>query len=694
MRYRRPSSSLVAAIFMGLLVASVVLGARALGLLEFMELAAYDGYMRLRPWDSPADPRIVVVTVTERDVHAYGWPLSDGILARTIEAVARDGAQAIGLDIYRDVPVPPGSESLDALLAREKRVVVVTKFAEGGSSGVQPPAVLKGTEQVAFNDILVDPGGVVRRAILFVDDGTTALYAFGLRLALLFLQSRQVVPQADPADPSLLRLGPVTIRPLEPNDGGYVRTDARGYQFLLDYHGARHAFASVDLASVLDGTAARGVFRDKIVLIGVTAESIKDEFFTPLSRGLRTGQFFPGVMVHAHIASQLLRMGLDGQTPMTSWPEWSEWAWIVAWCLAGASVGLAVGSPWRFPVAALGGLLMLGGVDYVAFVSGWWLPLVPPALGWVAAAGGVTAYISYHERAQRAVLMQLFSRHVSREVAEAIWLQREQFAHGGRPRPQRMIVTALFTDLTGFTTVSERHSPEALLEWLNEYMAAMAREVSRHGGVIRQYAGDAVVAIFGAPVPRHDEAGIARDAQNAVDCALAMESVLRELNERWRAAGQPATGMRVGIFTGPVVAGTMGSAERSEYVVVGDTMNTASRLESYDKAVLAPDVDARPCRILIGEPTLERLEDAFETEHVGEASLKGKEQRVSIYRVIGRRAPRAPEEDGHETRHDVPGDHPLDGRADPSRAWPRPAAPAGAAASERPATGLGERPGL
>ena len=194
--------------------------------------------------------------------------------------------------------------------------------------------------------------------------------------------------------------------------------------------------------------------------------------------------------------------------------------------------------------------------------------------------------MSYRETVERTHLMQLFSRHVSPEVAEAIWRQRDQFLDGGRPRPERLMVTVLFTDLTGFTAVSEKHTPEALLDWLNEYMDAMAREVSRHGGVIRQYAGDAIVAIFGIPVPRQTEAEIDQDARNAVHCALAMETALRELNRRWRSESRPTTGMRVGIFTGPVVAGTLGSAERSEYVVVGDTVNTASRLESFDKDVV------------------------------------------------------------------------------------------------------------
>jgi adenylate cyclase len=255
---------------------------------------------------------------------------------------------------------------------------------------------------------------------------------------------------------------------------------------------------------------------------------------------------------------------------------------------------------------------------------------------WLLSSAAVTAYMSYQETLQRAALMRLFSRHVSKEVAEAVWRQREQFADGRRPRPQGLTATALFTDLTGYTTVSERLSPELLLEWLNEYMDGMAGTVSKYGGVIKQYAGDSIVAIFGVPVARGTEDEIVQDAVNAVDCALAMENVLRDLNRRWRAEQRPTTGMRVGIFTGPVVAGALGSAERSEYVVVGDAVNTASRLESLDKELLAPDTEAHPCRILIGDTTMRYLGDRFETEHVGDFSLKGKQQRIGVYHVIGR----------------------------------------------------------
>ncbi len=633
----RARSPLVVTGLVILVVGLGVWGLRSAGFLEALELAAYDSFLRLRPAEPARDPRIVLVTITERDIQNQGgWPLPDGVLAKALETLLQHEPRAIGLDIYRDVPVPPGTDRLNEAFRRDRRITVVTKFGEGPSQGVRPPAVLQNTEQVGFNDIIVDPGGTVRRGLLFLDDGQTTVYSFALRLALLYLQAEGVTPQADPSDPGSLRLGRVAIRPLEPNDGGYVAADTRGYQFLLDFADGRASFPSVDLETLLAGRVEPRLVKDKIVLIGVIAESIKDNFYTPYSRALAAEQHVAGVAIHAHIAGQLLRMGLDGLSPMATPTELQETLWILLWSVMGGVVGLRVRSPWRLALLVGGGLAALGVGDFLAFSRGWWIPLVPPALTWLVSAAVVTAYTSYQETLQRAALMKLFSRHVSKEVAEAMWRQRDQFADGRRPRPQGLVATALFTDLTGYTTVSEKLRPEALMEWLNEYMDAMSGPVSTHGGVIRQYAGDSVVAIFGVPVARRNEAEIAQDAVNAVNCALAMETALRELNRRWRSEHRPTTGMRVGIFTGPVVAGTLGSAERSEYVVVGDTVNTASRLESFDKSLFAPDPDVSPSRILVGETTQRYLGDQFETERVGDFSLKGKEHTVGIYRVIGR----------------------------------------------------------
>src|SRR5262245_50305923 len=157
-----------------LAVATVVIGLRVLRVLEPAELAAYDAFVRARSSAREAgpDPRILVVEITERDIQEQGvWPFPDGLLARAIGALIALGPRAIGLDVYRDVPVPPGSAEFDAVLSRNSRVIGVTKFAEGSSAGVRSPPALKGTQQVGFNDIVVDSGGTVRRGLLFLDDG-------------------------------------------------------------------------------------------------------------------------------------------------------------------------------------------------------------------------------------------------------------------------------------------------------------------------------------------------------------------------------------------------------------------------------------------------------------------------------------------------------------------------------------------
>jgi len=641
---RRPVlSPLATALLISLLVVAAILGVRAARLLEAAELAAYDWYLRLRAPIPTADPRILIVTMTERDIQTQGaWPLPDDVLANALEILLRHEPRAIGLDIYRDVPVPPGTDRLRRLLGEDPRIVVVMKFGEGASDGVRAPAAVTDPDRVGFNDIVVDPGGIVRRGLLFLDDGTSVFSSFALRLALPYLRSEGVDLQPDPQDERLLRLGRTTIRPLEANDGGYVRADDRGYQFLLDFKGGDDGFRSVDLTSILTGKFDPGIVTGKIVLVGATADSIKDNFYTPYSRGRDTAQDMPGVVLHAQSVSQLLRIGLDGASPMRSLREWQEWAWILVWSVAGAVLAFTVRSPWWFATGAAAGLAGLATLDVMLFFVGWWVPLVPPAATWVGSAAVVVAYMSYREATQRADLMKLFSRHVSKEVAEAIWQQRDEFLDGGHLRPQRLVVTALFTDLTGFTPIAERFSPEALMDWLNEYMDTMARQISQYGGVIRQYAGDSIVVLFGVPVPRPTDAEIDRDAVQAVDCALAMEQALRDLNRRWRAKGRPPTGMRIGIFTGPALAGSLGSAERSEYVVLGDTMNTASRLESYDKTLFPPDPDTAPCRILIGDTTLARIGDRFKTEPLGDVALKGKDHAVGIHRVICRAYDDAP----------------------------------------------------
>lgn len=627
-------SPLVVGGLVSLLVFLSLWGLRWAGSLEALELAVYDWCLRLRPV-APMDPRLSLMTITENDLRQQGtWPIPDATLAQALEILVEHQPRAIGLDMYRDIPVPPGQERLEAVLRSHTNIIVVMKLGLSAEISVSPPPVLRDTEQMAFSDVVVDPGGIVRRGLLYLDDGRTTFSSLALRLALRYLQAEQIVPQPDATHPDHLRLGRATIRPFEAHDGGYVRADARGYQFLLDFQGGHTAFPTFTLTALLAGEVDPASIRDKVVLIGITAISVRDIFYTPYSYGRQAEQQLAGVAVHAHQVSQLLRGALAGQPMLTAPAELHKVLWLLLWSVLGAASGLWVRSPWRLVCLALSGVLALGLLGYSALIHGWWIPVVPPVLAWSLSGPLMIAYVSYRERAERAVLMRLFAQSVSAEVAEILWQQRAQFLAGGRLRPQRLQATVLFTDLEGFTSVSEDLDEQALMDWLGTYLDLMSQQVMFYGGVIDKYVGDAIMVLFGAPIPRTHEAQIGEDAVRAVRCALAMRRELIQLNQRCQAQQQPTIRMRVGIYTGPLVAGTVGSAERLEYTVLGDTVNTAARLESYAKETFTPESMDSPCRILIGATTWQYVQQHFQTQYMGEVRLKGKERTTLVYRVV------------------------------------------------------------
>ena len=510
--------------------------------------------------------------------------------------------------------------------------------------------MLVGTERVGFSDLLIDSGGAVRRGLLFLDEGEVVGYSLALRLSLRYLAGYGVVPAAGEPDPSHLRLGPVNFRPLEANDGAYVGADAAGYQFLLNYKGGVNPFRTFTLSDVIEQRIPAGALRDRIVLIGVSADSVKDFFRTPYSDHGKESLGMPGVLIHAHSVSQLLRAGLQGERPMGFLPDWAEYLAVLLLGLAGAATALLVRAFALLSLAAELEILLLLGGTYAAFLTGWWLPVVPLVLVWVSAAGLAIAYLSSHERTERRYLMDIFARQVSPDVAEEMWRERDKFLEGGRLEPRLLTASILFTDLHNFTQIAERLTPPELMEWLNRYMDTMAGLVMSHGGVVDDFFGDAIKANFGVPIAHMDPAAIDEDARRVVRCALAMGTALEAMNLEWEAAGLPRVSMRVGISTGAVVAGCLGSAKRMKFTTLGDVVNTAARLETYGKDDPSITAEDSTCRVLISGETARRLGGTYIVEAVGSLKLKGKETLVTVYRVNGVRESLT--EDMGGSRHD------------------------------------------
>ncbi|WP_253276348.1 CHASE2 domain-containing protein [Synechococcus sp. PCC 6312] len=613
----------------------LIVGVRGLGGLESLELAAYDRLMQLRPEPVP-DPRILVVGITEADIQAQKtWPLPDQVYAELLAKLLVAQPRAIGLDIYRDLPLPPGHTQLNQIFQDSDRIFAVTKIGDETHPTINAPSGLS-PQQVGFNDVIVDAGGIVRRNILFLGGESGTLFSFSLRLALRYLQDEQIRPQANPRNSQEMQLGQTIFVALQPNSSAYVQADTQGYQVMLNYRGNNAAITWVSLGDVLAGRFDPSLIRNRVVLIGTLAESGKDFFYTPFSSALQDEQRMPGVVIHAQMVSQFLDAGAGKKATFWYWSWPVELVWIALWAGLGSLLAWGFRQPWLIGFGAVLSLGSLFGIAYGLFLHLGWIPLVPPALAFIISGASVITYTAQQAQQQRQMVMRLLGQSTSPEIAATLWQRRNELLQDGRLPGQKLVATLLFTDLKGFSTISETMAPEDLLPWLNDYLEKVADIVQAHQGVINKFTGDGIMAVFGVPIPRTTEAEIAQDAKNAVDCALALGESLGELNQAWSRQGLPQVGMRIGIFTGPIVAGSLGSKTRLEYGVIGDSVNTASRLESVDK-----HRHPTPCRILIAAETLAYVPDRYQVEAWGALELKGKEHKIQVYLVQGHRHPQS-----------------------------------------------------
>jgi adenylate cyclase len=623
----------------GLIILAVfcaALFARREGWLQFLEFRAYDFFLRQAPLLPSGDP-IVLVEMTESDIQSpdLDYPLTDEKMAELLEKLAQAEPAVIGLDIWRDVPVPKSRLYLTNLnRAFLQHTNIIGIYTLGGTEIAPPPALMPYPDRLGFNDNFPVDDGVekttpkVRRTWLFEKaQSGQRLDSFPFRVASVYLTQHGVNLGTIGPDPVPFRFGRVTVRPLSPNDGPYVRANTVDAQILMDF---KHPgeFTSFTVSEALAGRIPAASLRDKIVLIGINSPSVLDERVTPISYNHK------GVEVQSLAILQLLRWAQNGEQFLTFITDWQENIWIIAWCLLGGLIGFRLRSPWKFVTAIIVSMTVLTWVAQQSFATGVWIPLAAPMAAFLPAAALITSYISYQENKDRDHLMRIFANQVSPDIARELWKQREAFASGGLPRAQQLTATILFTDLKGFSTTSEGLNAASLMGWLSEYMDAMAQEVMAHKGVVEKYIGDAIMAVFGAPVARTTPGQIAQDAENAVRCALAMAREMEHLNEIWRGRGMPSCSTRIGIHTGPLVAGTLGGSERSEYTVIGDSVNTASRLESFEKDSNDPNLRDDNCRILISEATRLYLSDNFDLVAVGAISLKGKSEKVTVWRVV------------------------------------------------------------
>ena len=411
------SSKLVRpALLASLSITGLLFVGRQLGLLEPLELSAYDQLMQVRP-ALPPDPRLLIVKVTEADIQSYPpYPLTDAVMAQLLSKLEQYQPAGIGVDIYRDIPQPPGHAELSTLLKKSDLIIPVCNVGRDADTPGTPPPPSVPTSRAGFADFSLDDNGIIRRGLLFLTppDNSRCMsdQSLSFQLARRYLEKKGI--KADLVEQKhfqlgkgfkpewvtkeYLKLGNVIFKPVLPSDGGYQHGDTGGYQIFLNYRSANSLARSVTLSDVLNNRIDSSWVKDRIVLIGVTASSIDDAFFTPYSSGQRRNQKMPGVVVHGQIVSQLLSTVLDGRPQFWFLPDWAEVLWIWGWALAGGIVVRLVRHPGQLVLAEGVTLSSLLGISVVAFLGSGWIPVVAPTLGLITAAFGVIGYSVYEAK--------------------------------------------------------------------------------------------------------------------------------------------------------------------------------------------------------------------------------------------------------------------------------------------------------
>jgi adenylate cyclase len=660
-------------VVVGLAAAAIVLGADALftafgggGLqpLLAIELKTYDWRLTHTARPDSANKEIVLVDIDEGSLRmlqpfAGRWPWPRVVHSSLIDFLAQAGAKLIVYDIdfaeadtrigfkYGD-STWSGAESDKALADSIKAAGNVILLADasydaetpdiervpvGGPpldvpgvldrKGLLPPFEIlsKAAAGLGHNLLVLDPDGPIRHVVPFVRSHGRVMPSLGVAAAL---RAAGIAPSEIHLEGDRLRyrdrVMPLAWRHVPASEGtlSYLwgLIDFRGPAILDDLKSRTYpTYSFFDVLQSQEQINAKmapavdpAVFRGKIVFVGTTAAGLFDVFETPFAHGK-----MPGINVHAAVADDILS-GRFVAPPKDA-------IRVATVLLAALLVGLVAAAipAWWATAATAAFVAMTAWFATDAFARGQWLNLSQPVVGSCLALFGGVGYQYFVEGREKRKMKKLFGQYVSKDVYDRL-VANPALAHLGG---ERRDMTVLFSDIRGFTTVSESRQPEEIVAMLNEYFSLMVDIVFRHHGTIDKFVGDMVMALFGAPLddPRH--------ANHAVDAALLMIEALAALNARWKREGKFAElDIGIGINTGPMIAGNIGSEAIMSYTVIGDAVNLGSRLESLNKEY--------GTRIIISNATRERLTGSYTFRPLGDVKVKGKTEPVMIFELVSR----------------------------------------------------------
>ena len=653
-------------------------------ILDLIELKTYDLRFLFRGQKQPS-PNIVIAAIDEKSLDTVGrWPWPRSKIASLVDVLSRDGARVIGFDIGFLEPdensqlalIDQFSQRVDAQYGKNSRLegfleesrkradndltlaeaiknspaeIVLGYFFYMSQSDLDytieqgeiddqleriiysayplilyddpdttavpfikayaPRSNLKIFTDVAassgFFTLQSDQDGVLRWMPLVIEYGGDLFPPLAIQCAWLYLGQSQM----------MVNVGKYSIDGINMGDR-FIPTDESG-QLLVNYLGPPKTFPHVSIGDILSGNFAAGTFKDKIVLVGATATGIYDMRNTPFS------PIFPGVEVHANVIDNVLTGNLISK------PRWSRIFDLFAIVILGALVGTAIPR-----TTAIKGFLFVSGliILYISvalwlFVkNGVWLDMVYPLLTIALSYLVLVVYYYATEERERKKIKRAFTHYVAPVVIEAMLKDPSRLKLGGEEK----VLTVLFSDLQGFTSASERYSPHEMIVILSEYYASMTEQVFAYQGMLKEYVGDELMAIFGAPIDQADH------AQRACGAALAMRDQRNLLNEEWAKIGRPPLIARTGVNSGRMLVGNLGSKYRLAYGVLGDQVNLGSRLEGLNKGY--------GTEILIGEHTAELVGDSFILREIDLVQVVGRVQPERIFELLGGSSSALPDE--------------------------------------------------
>ncbi len=643
---RRRAGAWIATAAIGLGASLLALFAQWGGRLDLYEMKSMDLMMRLRG-PAAADARVMVCDIDAAGVDYYGqWPWPRPVLASLVDRLAAGGAKVIAFDVVFSEPSRAGSQEDEALAGALKRagnVVLGYYFRReapraAGAGGLSGRTRYGGDpnniEDSAIEQVIEPPGGFsiprhgdVEPNIDLLAGATDSQGFFSIdpdadgvlrHYAVLSLHEGAYYPAlAVRAVQRSLGAGPLALEPYQGHlprltvAGRLVPTDEQG-RLWINYRGPAGAFETVSALDVIEGRAPSGSLRDRIVFVGASETGIADLRATPLAGVV------PGVEVHATVADNLLNGRFIHDTAMQLGIS------LAAVLLLGPLTGLLVAV---FPRTAIGfsvaATVVLGwlAVCWIAFTRfDAHLQVVFPFAAASLAYVGASVYQGVFVEAKARRIKKTFQQFVSTAVVEEMLKDPERVKLGG----ERREMTVLFTDIRGFTSISETMEPEQVVRLLNEFLTPMTRVVLEGGGTLDKYMGDALMAFFGAPTIQPDH------ARRACAAALAMCKELERLNKAWMADGflpSQAGGIEIGIGlnSGVMSVGNMGSEAVFDYTVIGDNVNLGSRLEGLNKTY--------GTRIIVSEFTAGLAGPGFLFRELDRVRVKGKQTPVGIYEL-------------------------------------------------------------